>query len=64
MTDTNMKLHDTKWLAEILGVSVSVIEKRRSQKPISLPASFRIGRSIRYSEATVLAWLETCKVKY
>lgn len=64
MTDTKMQLHNTKWLAKLLGVSVSAIEKRRSQKPLSLPAPIRNGKSVRYLEATVFAWLETCKVNY
>lgn len=61
MTDTQ-KLHDTKWLALLLGVSVSTIEKRRSKDPASLPPHIRIGRMIRYEEATVSAWLENSRV--
>ena len=63
MTDTK-KLHDTKWLAEFLGVSVSTIEKRRSLKPSSLPAPICLGRMVRYDEGTVLAWLESCRVTH
>lgn len=60
MTDLQ-KLRDTKWLTELLGVSVSTIEKGRWLKSSSLPASIRIGRMIRYEEATVFAWLESCR---
>jgi|APLak6261658528_1056013.scaffolds.fasta_scaffold46980_2 predicted DNA-binding transcriptional regulator AlpA len=57
MTDTK-QLRDSKWLALLLGISVSAIEKRRSTDPSSLPAPIRIGRMVRYDEATVFAWLE------
>lgn len=54
-------LKDTKWLAQLLGVSVSAIEKRRSHDPSTLPVPIRIGRMVRYDEATVFAWLEGCR---
>jgi predicted DNA-binding transcriptional regulator AlpA len=57
MTDIK-QLRDSKWLAQLLGISVSAIEKRRSNDPSSLPAPIRIGRMVRYNEATVFAWLE------
>jgi len=55
-------LKDTKWLAQLLGVSISTIEKRRSLAPSSLPVPIRIGRMVRYDETTVYAWLESCQV--
>ena len=53
-----MTLHDTEWLAKKLGISVSTIEKLRSQQSEDLPASITIGKTIRYSEAYVEWWLQ------
>jgi predicted DNA-binding transcriptional regulator AlpA len=64
MSNRRSNLHDTKWLAELLGVSVSTIEKRRSQNPLSLPTPIRLGKTVRYDEETVFAWLESCKENY
>lgn len=63
MSNIKSNLHDSKWLAELLAVSVSTIEKRRSKKPSSLPALIRLGKTVRYDEETVFAWLESCKEK-
>jgi predicted DNA-binding transcriptional regulator AlpA len=61
MSNRKSNLHDSKWLAELLAVSVSTIEKRRSQNPSSLPPPIRLGKTVRYDEATVFAWLENCR---
>lgn len=53
-----MKLRDTKWLAEKLGISVSTIEKLRTQQSDELPKSITINRSVRYDEAYVDWWLQ------
>jgi predicted DNA-binding transcriptional regulator AlpA len=56
-------LRDTKWLAQLLGVSVSCIEKRRSTKPHTLPPHSKPRNRVRYSEADVYAWLAKQRVE-
>jgi predicted DNA-binding transcriptional regulator AlpA len=64
MSTRRSNLHDSKWLAELLAVSVSTIEKRRSQNPSSLPTAIRLGKTVRYDEETVFAWLERCRENF
>lgn len=56
------QLRDTKWLADILSVSVSCIEKRRAYFPDSLPKAIRVGRLVRYSEDDVQRWLNDQRI--
>lgn len=59
MTDLKQpQLRSTAWLAELLGVTVSCIEKRRSQAPNTLPPHIKIGRMVRYIVDDVYTWLE------
>lgn len=59
MTDAKQpRYRDTAWLAELLSVTVSCIEKRRSLAPETLPPHIKIGRLVRYLEDDVYAWLE------
>ena len=51
------QLRPTSWLAERLGLSLATIEKLRSLHSPDLPPHITIGRSIRYEEAVVSAWL-------
>jgi len=53
-----MKLHDTKWLAETLDLSISTIEKLRSEQSNEIPPSININKTIRYSESYVGWWLQ------
>jgi len=53
-----MKLHDTKWLADKLGISISTIEKLRAKDSIEIPIAIQINKTIRYSESYVEWWLE------
>jgi len=53
-----MKLQDSKWLADTLGLSLSTIEKLRSEQPNELPQPIIINKSIRYSEIHVDWWLQ------
>jgi len=53
-----MKLHDTKWLAETLDLSLSTIEKLRSEQSEDIPKAVIINKSIRYSESYVWWWLQ------
>jgi len=54
-----MQLHDTKWLAKRLNLSVSTIEKLRAQNSQELPIPIQINKTIRYSDSYVEWWLET-----
>jgi len=54
-----MQLHDTKWLAKRLNLSVSTIEKLRAQNSQELPKPIQINKTIRYSDSYVEWWLET-----
>jgi predicted DNA-binding transcriptional regulator AlpA len=45
-------------LARVLGVSVSLVQKWRGRG--EGPTPIRIGRSIRYSEATVATFIDEC----
>jgi len=53
-----MNLHDSKWLAEKLNLSVSTIEKFRAEKPDDLPKPIIINKSIRYCETHVDWWIQ------
>ena len=50
-------LQPTSWLAKRLGVSVSTIERLRSQGSTDLPPSITIGGSIRYDNLIVEEWI-------
>ena len=50
-------LQPTSWLAKRLGVSVSTIERLRSQGSFDLPPSITIGGSIRYDNLIVEEWI-------
>jgi len=54
----NDRLHDTKWLAERLNISISTIEKLRAKKSNEIPSSITINHTIRYSESYVEWWLQ------
>ncbi len=53
------KLHPTKWLAELLNLSETTIERLRIKNPTALPPHVVIGRSIRYDESVVKNWLQS-----
>lgn len=55
-------LQNTAWLAKRLGLSVTTIERLRTQDPSQLPNSISIGRSIRYDESTVEAWIQSASI--
>lgn len=55
--NTVQQLRPTSWLAQRLGLSVATIERLRVQKSPDLPPHVTIGRSIRYDENVVAAWL-------
>jgi len=54
-----MQLHDTKWLAKRLNLSVSTIEKLRANNSQELPIPIQINKTIRYNDSYVEWWLET-----
>ncbi len=54
---TSTTLKPTKWLANRMGLSVSTIEKLRSQTSPDLPRPVMIGTAIRYDESYVEWWL-------
>lgn len=60
--DARSPLWSTRRLAPVLGITVSSLEKRRSTEPDSLPPALKTGRSVRYREADVLAWLAQKRV--
>lgn len=52
-------LQPTSWLAKRLGLSISTVERLRAQGGDALPPHVVIGgRSVRYDEAVVDAWIE------
>lgn len=51
------RLQTTYWLADRLDISITTIERLRSEDPASLPPHVHIGRSIKYDERTVEDWL-------
>lgn len=57
-TQTPHPLMPTSWLAEKLNLSVSTVERLRSHHPDQLPPHVAIGRTIRYDERVVDAWLQ------
>lgn len=50
-------LRTSRWLAQRLGLSLTTVERLRASAPSELPPCIVIGRSVRYAEATVEAWL-------
>ena len=57
-TKTLHRLLPTSWLAQRLNVSVTTIERLRSQGSSDLPPHITIGKSIRYDDRVVEAWLQ------
>jgi len=53
-----MQLRDTKWLANRLGISLSTVEKLRSEESEAIPAAITIGKTIRYGDTYVEWWLQ------
>lgn len=53
------RLMPTSWLAQRLNISVTTIERLRAQQSPDLPPHVTIGKSIRYDERVVEAWLRT-----
>lgn len=53
------RLMPTSWLAQRLNISVTTIERLRAQQSPDLPPHVTIGKSIRYDERVVEAWLLT-----
>ena len=54
----NPCLQSTAWLAKRLGLSVSTVERLRSQAPSDMPPHLIIGQhTIRYDELAVEKWL-------
>ena len=52
------RLQGTRWLAKRLGLSVSTIERLRSENSLDIPPHVRIGNGYRYDELYVEYWLE------
>ncbi len=52
------KLRNTTWLAERLGLSLSTIEKLRSEDSTKLPPQLKFNRTVRYDERTVENWIQ------
>ncbi len=57
-TKTLHRLLPTSWLAQRLNISVTTIERLRSQNSPDLPPHVTIGKSIRYDDRVVEAWLQ------
>ena len=57
MTDQN-RLHDTPTVARLLGLSEITLRKWRMQDRREGPAWIKCGKSVRYREADIEAWLE------
>lgn len=51
-------LKNSQWLADTLGLSLSTIKKLRCEDHLSLPPWIKIGKSYRYDEKVVAAWLD------
>jgi predicted DNA-binding transcriptional regulator AlpA len=52
------RLMPTSWLAQRLNISITTIERLRAQQSPDLPPHVTIGKSIRYDECVVEAWLQ------
>ncbi|WP_301102499.1 helix-turn-helix domain-containing protein [Propionivibrio sp.] len=50
-------LRSSRWLAQRLGLSLTTVERLRASGSQHIPPAIKIGRSIRYDEATVERWL-------
>ena len=57
-TKTLHRLLPTSLLAQRLNISVTTIERLRAQQSPDLPPHVTIGKSIRYDERVVEAWLQ------
>ena len=51
------QMRSTAWLAQRLGLSVTTIERLRTQGSPDLPPCRTIGKSKRYDERTVEQWI-------
>ena len=51
-------LRSTRWLSERLGLSITTLERMRTQQPEALPPHIKINRSIRYDEQVVEHWIK------
>lgn len=56
--EATRQLHSTSWLAKKLGLSISTIERLRTYDSGDLPPFIKIGRSYRYDNRVVDAWLD------
>ena len=52
-------LQSTAWLAKRLGLSITTVERLRAQNSHALPQHITIGRSIKYDEGKVNAWIQS-----
>ncbi|MDI1291472.1 MAG: helix-turn-helix domain-containing protein [Methylobacter sp.] len=55
------ELMTTKQLAEFLKISVSSLEKQRSQNPKAPPSFIKVGRAVRYRVEDISRWLDDQK---
>ena len=53
------KLLTPKELAQMLGMSLSSINRTRCMGGLDLPSYVKIGKSVRYKLSTVLKWIES-----
>lgn len=56
---TSPRMRSTNWLSSRLGISVSTIEKLRSQGSNDIPPHLHIGRRFLYDEASVERWISS-----
>ena len=57
-----LKFQNSVWLADLLGITLNALEKRRCYFPHTLPAHYKVGRRVLYREDEVFEWLTSCKV--
>lgn len=57
----SIKLVTEREAAEILGLAVSTLRARRFK--MLPPEYIKIGRAVRYDTATLVAYIENCRVK-
>lgn len=51
------RMRSTQWLANRLGISVSTVEKLRSQGSTDIPPHITIGRRFLYDDIAVENWI-------
>lgn len=54
-------LLDEHQVADLTAMSVSTLRRWRSERRGQGPQWRKLGRSVRYARADVVAWLETCR---